>query len=365
MNAERLHRILKFVRDELDTSQEINHLQQLRNGLRAQISQPQDTNHSAVVANALKSLRSILPEVESNNISPSWQQLLQELGLYDLMGDRLLTQIESIVQRNNITPTIAFDEIDSLLSQLNNLKKGIDELLSGFQSFDIGEEELQLHECEVGILIPRKAVDNRLDKFRKELDDLDFILKHFSEITLGEQQPLEINTISTCDINLLLEYAPKAAAFLALAIERIVALYKNILEVKRLRQELEENDIPSQALESIDQHLNTKMETGIEEFVSEEFEKFCTVEDEGRKNELQNGLLISMNKIANRIDRGFNFEVRIGYDSVDENQDDENSIDDNVQIILKVQKSLEYIKTEGDPILRLPETKKKKKDTQE
>jgi hypothetical protein len=277
---------------------------------------------------------------------------------------QLLTKVDSIIQRNNITPSIAAEELTELTNELNRIKGGLDQLISGFNILSIGAEVLEPGQCEVGILIPRNAIDNKLENLKKELNELEFILKHFSEVTLGEQLPLEIRSLSSTDLNFILEYAPEAAAFLAITIERIVALYKNLLDIKKSRQDLLEKEVPEEALNDLDKHINDKMERGIIIFVGEEFDKHCKIKDNGRKNELRNSLTISMNKIANRIDKGFNFEIRVGYIEPqldeEEGESEDSKIDKNIQIILDSQKNLEFIRTEGNPILSLSENDKSK-----
>ena len=65
---------------------------------------------------------------------------------------------------------------------------------------------------------------------------------------------------------------------------------------------------------------------------------------------------ISLNKIANRIDRGFNFEVRIEPpDKPLENAKQEKELQKAVGTIQGASENMQYMKLEGPPILALPE----------
>lgn len=81
--------------------------------------------------------------------------------------------------------------------------------------------------------------------------------------------------------------------------------------------------------------------------------------DNGRKNELENGLVISLNKLANRIDKGFNVEIRI--EPLPEPEEDEELSEkeqqkaDLIQSISESAQNIEYIETQGKSILELPE----------
>ena len=365
MNAERLNRILQIINEEFEKTNQIELIQGLIKGLNGQISEPQETTHQQNVAAALKELREILPNAESNKFSPAWIQILKELGLYDYLGNQLLNTINLIVQNNNITVSLAADEFTKLFNHMNALRIAVQQLVKGFKTFHIGYELLEVGECEVGILIPRIAVDNNLGKLRKELSDLEFILNHFAEVVQGEKPIIEIRALSSSDLSILLDYAPSAGAFLAVALERIVAAYKNFLEIKKLRLELKKMEVPENTLSELDEFINHGMQEEIIKFLDENFDTYCKAKDNGRKNELRTSLEIAMNKIANRVDRGFNFEIRVEYIKPEEIEGEEAEgkepkIDKNVKTILDAQKSLEYIKAEGEPILSLPENDKPK-----
>jgi len=79
--------------------------------------------------------------------------------------------------------------------------------------------------------------------------------------------------------------------------------------------------------------------------------------DAGRKHELTNAVRISLNRIANRIDRGFNFEVRIeplaGGKEVDKAKAE--AVEKAVETIQSASLNMQYMKLEGPPILTLPE----------
>lgn len=361
---------MQIVSDELDETNQIELITQLRNSLQGQVKQPQETSHQQNVVNTIKTLREVLPKAESNTFSPAWQQILKEIGLYNYLGKQLLARVNKIIQRNNITPAIAEEEITKLYEALNSLNNGINNLISGFKIVRIGAESLQPGECEVGILIPRIAIDNELQKFRKELNDLEFILKHFAEVTSNDPQNFKIRSLSSTDLYVLLEYVPKAGAFLAVAIAYILTSYKNLLEIKKLRSELTQKEVPEDALVQLDKHINNEMEESIKKFIAEEYEKYCVVKNSGRKNELRNSLEIAMNKIANRIDRGFNIEIRVEPIKMEQDSEEIEEIDEtkielnqNIQTILEAQENLEFIKTEGEPILSLPENNTTKKKT--
>ena len=128
--------------------------------------------------------------------------------------------------------------------------------------------------------------------------------------------------------------------------------YKKILEIRKLQQEIERLQLPDEISAKTREHANTLMEDGIEKFTVE-IMKQHVVTDEGRRHELTTQVKVSLNKIANRIDRGFNFEVRIEPPTAPAGGDKE--IEQAVQAIQAASVNMQYMKLEGPPILELPE----------
>ena len=82
----------------------------------------------------------------------------------------------------------------------------------------------------------------------------------------------------------------------------------------------------------------------------------CPVEEETDRNDLDNALGFALKKIANRIDRGFNFEIRLAITQQDSDDDEEAEEEsEEVKVIQAAMKEMEFKNIEGKPILNLPE----------
>ncbi|HXC98998.1 MAG TPA: hypothetical protein VN048_06630 [Verrucomicrobiae bacterium] len=226
--------------------------------------------------------------------------------------------------------------------------------------FHIGDEKLGPGECEIGMLIPRGAVDNKLPEFATELKDISFILNTFSEVATGKQDDLLIKTISSTDLAVYLHAPVMFATCLAVGVERVVGLYKQILEIKKLRGELLKQGVPEKETDNIGDYANKRMEKGIKEVSIEIVAQFYTKNDDGRKHELEVAVGISLSKLANRIDCGYNFEVRAEPPKKTEaNTDAEQKTAANIQLIQGAIKNMQFMKLEGPKILGLGEGKEK------
>src|SRR5260221_1519277 len=181
-----------------------------------------------------------------------------------------------------------------------------------------------------------------------------FILNTFSELATGHKDDLKIRTPSSSGLMIFLAAAPGFASMVAKAIDFIVSQYKKILEIKKLQREIEKLDLPEEVSAKTKEHANTLMETQIEKFTIEIVNEY-TGNDGQRKNELRNAVNISLNKIANKIDHGFNIEVRIEPPKALDKSKESDEIRLAVQAIKAASANMQYLKLEGPPILALPE----------
>jgi len=182
-----------------------------------------------------------------------------------------------------------------------------------------------------------------------------FILNTFSELATGHKDDLKIRTLSSSGLMVFLAAGYGFAAIVAKAVDFIVGQYKQILEIKKLQLELDRLELPEEISEKTREHANSLMEKSIEKFTIEIVNEYHSGKDGERKNELRNAVKISLNKIANKIDHGFNFEVRIEPPKAFPKGEEGEKIGKAVETIQAAAENMQYMKLEGPPILALPE----------
>jgi hypothetical protein len=352
LNAERLHVVAKAVKEELESSSIATHLQELTTHLQNQINQPNQPQQN--VSNKLTQIYPILRNAASNKFSPAWQQIINDIGGSGLLGIPLADKIQVIFERNQITLPQALQELTPISQAVANFKAGIDQLVLGLDQLKIGTEDpLQPGECEVGVAIPRQALEDDLSAFTDELSEVAFILATFVELSTGVHQPLSIRTVSSTNFLLYIGVGIWAARTIAYGAEHIIESYKKILEIRKLKADAHRLGLPEQTVTGIEEYATSEMAKTIEQTTSEIVAKFSRVTDSGRKNELTTKLRFSLNKMANRIDNGWNFEVRLG--PLPPDQQDDAQTKEAIAIIQSASSSLQYIRMEGERILLLPE----------
>lgn len=361
MNAERLHAIAISLNQEISKGNVVGKLQELINALQQVVNQPHPSHHQNL-ANQLNGIYAVLTDTSSDAFSPAWRQILSEIGGEELFGTTMKEAIKNVFERNQITSAVALQELQQLQKKLQAFKTALDQCIAAFREFKIGDEKLAPGECEVGILIPRKAIDDQLLDFADELKELGFILNTFAEVATGKKDKLSIRTISSSDLLVYLNAVAPYAACPAVAIERTVALYKKLLEIRKLHQEIRKQGVPDDQTAGIENYANQLMGDGIDKVSLEIVEQFYKGKDKARKNELTNSVRISLNKLANRIDQGFNLEVRVEPIPKDVSGRAENAtIQKAITLIQSATTNMQFLKLEGKPILRLPEGKEKRK----
>lgn len=326
--------------------------------LQNQINQPQQPNHQQQLSNHLTNLYNKLEGSPVDDFSPAWRDAMEELGVSVEFGEQLEARVRGIFERNQITPQTALEELKKLHEDLSGTETQLTGLVSGLEYFGIGEDELETDECEVGIIIPRAYVKDNLKQFGAELIAIEKSLLVFSELATGKREPLEIRQISSSELSVFLDYIPEIGACIAIAVERIVALYKQLLEIKKLKQDLVAQEVPEDKLTGIEEHAASIVSPKLDELANELMEKYGEHLEPARKNEVSIEVRHSLNKIANRIDRGFNIELRVS----DHAQDEEAEVTEDAQAqaaarqqILDSASSIEYLEQVGEPVLFLPE----------
>lgn len=361
MNTTKLHIIARDLLNELKRVGAVSLLQKATQALQQQIQQPQQPSHQQQLSSHLTNLYTKLESSPVDDYSPAWRDAMKELGVENEFGLKLEKQIKNIFERNQITLQSALEELTKIHQEISGTESNLTGLVNGLEYFSVGEDELDKNECEVGVIVPRAFVQDNLKSFGTELVEIEKMLLVFSELATGKREPLKIRQISSSELSVFLQYLPEIGACVAIAVERIVALYKQLLEIKKLKKELVEQEVPEEQLRGIDNHAASIVSPALDKLATDLIEDYGSHLDKSRKNEVSIEVKHSLNKLANRIDRGFNIELRVSPIESDETEeDDENQATDTtkaaIQQIIESGSKINHLKQSGEPVLFLPET---------
>jgi hypothetical protein len=359
LNAERLHEIASETLRAIDDTQLVQRLAEVDSALSEVMNQPQNPDSQLRLSNGLAALDEAVDRFAPDSFSPAWRESLDEIRGETPLGRDLADAVRNAVARNGMTPAAAFNEVEMLLNQLRAFCEALRSLTAAFDSIGVGADELAPGEAEVGFLIPRAAVDDDLRVFGKEMSEVAFILETFSELATGDATTSRIRTISSSALTVFMSSLPAVAACMATAVERLLAAYKNLLEVKRLREEFRKH-VPDATLPEIEEHANSVMEQAIQDATAELFGAYYKGADKPRREELENKTRIALRKLANRLDQGYDVEVRAVLPEPSEDADERLSAERaadivHAQTIIDAAPRMRFMKMKGERILHLPE----------
>jgi hypothetical protein len=359
VNAERLHAIALELKDDFAETELPSLLSNLATSLNAWAQNPADTGSAQQVSTLRQQLVEHLASSRTNDFSDSWRLALEDLGIWDLTGDRLRDRIEEIFRRNEITPSAAASEIEEINTRLQSVGQSVDNLVSAFDALGIGAEELAPGEFEVGFLIPRDAVGNEFERLGKEFEELDQILGPFMELT-GEGRPdLKVRSISSSGFQVFLAAFPDLALTMSKVIESLLSSYEKIRSIRDKATSLEDEGVPPEAIEGLTAHANERMSLDIDALTNELVGQATAQLPKGRPFELKVEVKRSLRQLAARIDEGYSVEVRAFAPPEDEDEEAPEGVSDDVvqaaRAITERQPQMRSMNLTGRPILELPE----------
>jgi uncharacterized membrane protein YgaE (UPF0421/DUF939 family) len=143
------------------------------------------------------------------------------------------------------------------------------------------------------------------------------------------------------------------------AVAFLIERYKTLLDIRKLKAEIERLQLPEVAVEAAEQHATAQ----ITDAVAELTETIMTTYNENldgpeRTNEVRADLQFSLTEIARRIDLSYSIQVRSLPPLFESDEDVEVPSDVQEQLdahaeIAAAQKTLEYRRLEGSPVLGL------------
>lgn len=362
MNVERLYSVAKVIVDDLASTSVLSVISQISQSLQQIMSQQNNGTHRQQLTTQLEQLKQKCAESKMNEFPPLWQQTAFELGI-DLFGNDLYEEVYSQIQTHQLTIPEGKKAVDEINSKLNTRNQALTQMVKSFETLQIESDFLESGQCELGIMIPRDFVKNDLDSLSEEFEELSELFKVFDELATGSRSGFKVRSISSSDFGLYIAAAAPVALLISKSIDKLMSAYRNYWEVKKIKMELHEKNIPNEKLSELDAHIESIVKTSIKELVGELIQEAPAKIESGRKNELKIELNLSLNKLANRLDRGFNVEVRVNPPQIEDPDDDENELSEEQENEIQVYEQIKehtsnfsFIENKGEPIIFLAES---------
>jgi hypothetical protein len=362
MNVEELREIAEAVVDDVQSTDVVSLLNQLRTAVSRQVNEPANADLQTAVASARGALAERLRAGAVGEFNPRWRELLDEMGIAFLLPDRLLGDLDDAFLQNQVTPQVVNDAIAKLTDDVTAAVDHLQRLIDTLQFLSLGSSALGAGEFEASVLIPRGEVDNALGSLGREFEDLEILIRPFIEADSGSPPPLQVRQIASTDFLAVVYMTPGAALLLSKAIDGVLAVYERVLRIRKLRQELNEAGIRPETVDAIEQDATEMVEREIPGIVREVMEGAAALPSDGRRNEIEVAITKSVRGIAKRVDHGFRMTVRAGPPTDEEDGEPEDGGDGDGgaaatlaairELVIENQRRAEFHELVGEPILK-------------
>lgn len=320
MNVEKLHALAEDLLEDEETKA-VGLLKELCQHLQYQVNAPQEPSYQQSVSQTLQSLRESLKNAPSNDFHNDWKDMMRSLKIEKFYGQELLTTIDKIFSENQITPSIALEKLNEVSDVVSNNQMSWDNMVQAFEHFEMGADELQSGKCEISILIPGKY---KMEELGKELEQLSkVVLKPFVEASGKTPDGFTIRSISSSELIICIDAIPQVALSIMVAVKMALWIYKDVLDIKKKRVELERMKVGKGVLDSLDKEISKRIEEGFNQYL-EEHPGTIEEKSKGRtRKESQNLVKQSTFKLIKRIDEGISINVRGEEHRVEQEGDEE------------------------------------------
>lgn len=351
MNVEKLNAVIGLVLNDFKENKAITYLQQVLTSSTNIMNQPNQPSHQANLAKQLDQFIKAAEESPTNKFSPSYLEVLKEIGVYEFVGNQLKSTVEGIFSRNTITIAIANKELTDIVNDLLLISQNIENANKGLTSLGIKEEEIPIDKCDISIMIPRSYIDNEYSGLVKEFREIEFILVSFSRLVAKDQEEFKLKTLSTTDPVVVIETIIPVGAVVAGAISWIIDQYKKVVEIQEIKQRMKNVGMNPEQMKETEAFSEEFMLKAIDIYADKLFEQYPIEKNDGEEHEVANRVRLSLNKIANRVDGGFSFDVTVAINEGSEEHEEKN----NVNSIKESQETMEYVNKSSETIISLPE----------
>ena len=310
MHTAKLHAALHCIGEEFDSGKVVEKLGQLQGALDTSVQSPGEQNIKAF-HQACGQLEKLLQSSATNRATPSTRGIFERLGALAYTGQGLWERVSGIIEANTMSPADAQKQMARLSEELDGFCESVKAMHTKLHDFDIEHEPLTAGQACMGISIPPELVGSNLDGLGTEIHEFDDALKTFQKVIAQEVVSLKISSLGSAGFQLFLQVSPELAAAVALAIERIAGVYRNLMQIKKLRADLVEQNVPAERIEAIVEHEGELVDKELGDLAQAILDEYLPASGKQRAGDLKIALEEDLRFLADRIDRGVLLEVEV------------------------------------------------------
>jgi len=353
MDAEKLMNVLSDLNREQNSKEVTNTLNNLINYI--------SSNQSSLISEANQKLRELLTESIVNKYSPSNLEIMEKIGGLEYYGKFALGRIDAILKENSFNIQKTATDLQKYVQTRTEFSEVVKNTKDNLNKLNIDPYYHNDDTFEIGLLMPKEMTDNKIVNVTKELNKWDKIFKTLKELNDEEIEDTKLDFISNGSLQFFIDNSPSIAACLAIVIERVIKLYRNIIEIRNTRQKLKDLGVTTTEQKNIEKQEKEIFNKEIDKIVTDIVKEFATKKiEDGRLNELKIAMKGHVTYVAKCIDNGMTIEITppeiqepeiLKSEDTEENKNEKKQVKSSYERTLKnievVEKSMEAVKTVG------------------
>jgi hypothetical protein len=207
-----------------------------------------------------------------------------------------------------VTPAVALARLQALRAEVASFHTTLGSVYEALRSLGVHEIPAPIG-VELGVLLPQNLVGGDLEGLARELNLLNRHLRAFAELCEGTPGRFEVRSLSSDSLDVFLQSPVAVTACVMAAVERLAALYKQILEIRHLRRGLEDRKVPARATTPIAEVEAEMVDEEVKAIGDAIVARYPVRSDRERANELRIAITNALRYLADRIDRGMDLEA--------------------------------------------------------
>ena len=333
-------------------------LSQTRDQLSNLVNQPQQAQFQVGFSDALTRLKQASQQMRSK-FEPAQIKRFEEVGAGPFFVEDIPEDISRLVVANPISPAVVQQAVSTLLVERQTFLTTLTELGENLDRIGVVASEVTLGEAEVGFTIPRSLFDDNLDGLIGELREVRFILRAFSEVSVGSAEPIIVKQISTTDPLFFFGLPVATVVIIGKAIHWVLDTWKKAEDIRKVRAETKKLNMEGgeEILGMFDDTIKKTVDAAIEA-KSKELVEAMPKAKEGRARELETHMSYALESLFARIERGMTVEIRFlpPPTTTSETGTDEAS-NATFAELGEISSNLVFPKMADQPVLALPRSK--------
>lgn len=301
MDASKLLRVLK----DLNTSDE-TYIQELLANLTTYIR----SNDSENITSTIKELENEVDIKAIMKYNQSDIEIFEKIGGRYYFGSWGKYKLSNLLTDHSYDLTKTIEGLGEYAEERKEFSTRISQVYDDLVELNIKVHEPTDNIFEVGLLMPTKYTHQKISFITKELNRWDKIFKTFKELTGETPEDTEINFVSNGSLQFFIDNSPEVAVCLAVTIERVVNVYKKIIDIRVTRLKLKELGVTISEQKSIEKQEKEILNKEIDKIALDIIKEFAIKSiDTGRTNELKIAVKGHVSYIAKCIDGGMTIEI--------------------------------------------------------